>query len=105
MTTKEARLARKVPTCDLCGAKHWPRQPHVLAPGTRGKLTRTPAKARETTAQPTPIAGDHRGRSFDAPGKAWIGNCALDTANVDCGVCACTEQASGGLPAIRRCLR
>jgi len=32
MTTKEARLAKGKPLCDICGAKHWPREPHKIRP-------------------------------------------------------------------------
>jgi len=78
MTTKESRLARMKPICDICGATHWPREPHVL-PGTKRAIaTRRASAEPETATRPaspdaTRVTPDAcLGRSHVLPGKAWI---------------------------------
>jgi len=83
MTTKEARLAKGKPLCDICGAKHWPREPHKIRPqptrraSPQGKSDAARVAGLEgVVIDPEAIdkamSGLVAGRSFAQVGKAWI---------------------------------
>ena len=74
MTTKEGRIANRKPVCNICGAKHWPREPHMVGGpnrATTGPNRATTGTIRAKAVQIAPAAGAKDGRFFDSPGKAW----------------------------------